>query len=97
MANIAPRILNDPVNCSDSSFNQTGTPRISESPEEYSTGVRRTFPHKYPAASRISSIISVFLATGYWLLALKNHLPSHHRVLNLRAPDPLNPHRQNIL
>src|SRR3984957_19159685 len=73
-ANSAPRILNDPVNCNDSSFNQTGTPNKSDSPEEYSTGVRRIFPAKNSPASRISSIIlatrsSRPFRTGYWLLA----------------------------
>ena len=40
----APRILKEPVSWRHSSFSATGTPAISESPGDSSTGVRRTRP-----------------------------------------------------
>src|SRR5271156_4893029 len=60
----APRILNEPVICSDSSFNQVGTPSFADSPGDASTGVRRMRGRRNSRASLIRSRLSCGIAEG---------------------------------
>lgn len=62
----APRILNEPVICSDSSFNHVGTPSFAESPGDDSTGVRRMRERRKSRASFIRSRLSCGIAEGTW-------------------------------
>jgi hypothetical protein len=62
----APRILNEPVTCRNSSLSQTGTPAIAERAGENSIGVRRMRPLRNAIASSTRSSLNIIRPVGHF-------------------------------